>query len=388
MKATMATFEEEMTTLTTPGISQQLPGAVLLSTNSSGSSVYSQCFGTTSLESSKSWPLTTDTFFWIASCTKLLASISALQLVERDLVKLDDPVAPILPELANPDIITGFNSDGSPNIVKAKNPITLRHLITHTSGLAYEFLHPNILAWWKWRGVNPQDFAGDIKKFYSAPLVFEPGTSWTYSPGLDWAGILISRLTKVDQLGDYLKEHIFKPLGISSKDAAFRQSGLGLTAAAINERWAHLTIRLQRNGEANVFKTSYEGKIASFPPIRTFEPMDDMGGGGLLTTPASYIKVLTSILLNDGKLLRPETVDTLFKPAIGDASRATLLEQMVPQVGGRMFTGGLPLPGDTTAEGQQDYHHGKYLPCQPTRNTHSFKPMSSSGRHDVIRPWL
>ena len=84
-------------------------------------------------------PLTADTIFYIASCTKPVTSVAALQLVERGLVALDDPVGDLLPDLADPEVLTGFDAAGEPITRPARSKITLRHLLTHTSGLAYDF---------------------------------------------------------------------------------------------------------------------------------------------------------------------------------------------------------------------------------------------------------
>jgi CubicO group peptidase (beta-lactamase class C family) len=80
---------------------------------------------------------------WIASCTKLLATIAVLQCVEKGLLTLDEPVGRVLPELAEPDLLYGFDeASNKPLIRKAKNKITMRQLLTHSSGLAYEWMHP------------------------------------------------------------------------------------------------------------------------------------------------------------------------------------------------------------------------------------------------------
>ncbi|RMZ82618.1 hypothetical protein DV738_g1696, partial [Chaetothyriales sp. CBS 135597] len=362
----MASFEQHLAALTAPGDNQKLPGVILTAVSSSSSSpaavkeVYHQSFGASSLEPDQARPLTRNTLFWIASCTKLLTSIAVVQLVERGVIGLDDPVEGVVPELKDPDIIVRFSADGQPELTKAKNKITVRQLITHTSGLSYEFIHPKIARWWKWKGVNPLTIKGGIADVFSAPLVFEPGASWSYSPGLDWAGILVARLTGHKQLGDYLNQHVFAPLGITAKDAAFRKSDLQLSGPAEwDDRWASLTVRLQPSGEFDPFKPSEDGALAAAPPFMSLESPDDQGGGGLITTPDAYIKVLSSILADDGKLLKPGSVAKLFVPAIGEPQREALLAAMKPETGGRMLSGGLPLPGDSDAleSDKQDYHY-------------------------------
>jgi CubicO group peptidase (beta-lactamase class C family) len=90
-------------------------------------------------------PLTPDTTMWIASNTKLMTAISALQCVERGLLSLDDDISNILEEWKTPGILIGFEDDtGKPIVKEAKNKITLRMLLTHQSGLGYTFVHPQL----------------------------------------------------------------------------------------------------------------------------------------------------------------------------------------------------------------------------------------------------
>lgn len=104
--------------------------------------------------------MTEDTTFWIASCTKLLTTIAAMQCVEKGQLTLDGDVSSILPEWKSPQILTGFDKDtGEPQITQATNKITLRQLLTHSSGLSYDFISPDILKWREWR--NEQVIPGE-----------------------------------------------------------------------------------------------------------------------------------------------------------------------------------------------------------------------------------
>ena len=187
----------------------------------------------------------------------------------------------------------------------------------------------------------------------SAPLLFEPGSKWGYSPGLDWAGLLIARVSGEPSLGAYFKKHIFDPLG--SRTAAFRKSELGLGEDELKERWTWMTAR------------ESDGGIASSDVFRDFEPRDDTGGGGLLTCPEDYIKVLVSLLCNDGKLLKKETVSTMvYEPQlvdgkISEAAGRVLLQVTATMEGSRMITGGYPLPEpehENGVGGEWEYQHG------------------------------
>jgi CubicO group peptidase (beta-lactamase class C family) len=102
-----------------------------------------------------------DTTFWIASCTKLLTTICALQNVEQGKLTLDDDVSGILPEWTSPDILTGWDN-GQPQFKKATKKITLRQLLTHSSGMGYDFLSPELAKWREWRGEGVRPGGGDI----------------------------------------------------------------------------------------------------------------------------------------------------------------------------------------------------------------------------------
>lgn len=114
-----------------------------------GEIVYSNAQGVTSVDSLSAQPVSADTVFWIASCTKLMTTIAALQCIERGLLNLDDgaALAKILPEYGAPEVLSGFEEDGSPRLAPAKNKITMRAMLTHTSGMGYEFLSPKLQKW-------------------------------------------------------------------------------------------------------------------------------------------------------------------------------------------------------------------------------------------------
>ena len=111
----MTSFEDHLNSLTSPtSPTRNLPGVVLLCHNATGQRIYSQTSGTTSLNPNLSRPLTEKSIMWIASCTKLLTSLSVLQLVEAGTVGLDDSIDGILPELASVKVLHGWGQDGAP----------------------------------------------------------------------------------------------------------------------------------------------------------------------------------------------------------------------------------------------------------------------------------
>ncbi len=292
---------------------REIPNAVLLATDKSGKFKYSKAFGKMSLEEGSSGSATTiqvDSPMWIASCTKLITTISAMQCVERGLLELDADVTSHLHELKDPDILTGFDDDGKPQYVKAKNKITLRQLLTHSAGMAYDLFNPTTQKWRKSQGqeISP---GTTIKERYLTPLLYEPGRGWEYSPSIDWAGKLVERATNMP-LQQFMEENIWKPLGI--KDMTF---------------FIHQRDDLKRRMPAMSFRTTPDAEKAVWQKPIEQEPVEDaMGGGQVTAAPTEYIKILHAILKNDGLLLKPETVEDMFKPHLSEESREGLMKTM------------------------------------------------------------
>lgn len=242
-----------------------------------------------------------DAVFWIASCTKLLTSIAALQCMARGQIQLDAPVSQILPELAEPDVLKGFDASSQvPLLSKAVNSITLRHLLTHTSGLGYAFSSP-LLA--QWRELHPiEGPKRDVVNECLMPLTFSPGQPghWQYSVGLDWVGKMIERVNGGMRLGEYMKKYIFDPLYMT--DTTFRP----LQRKDIMDQMCPRVARQEDGGL----------KMDTMEQYPAIDPVDDAGGGGLYSTAADYIKVLESLLRDDGKLLDSASIHLLFQPSI------------------------------------------------------------------------
>ena len=153
--------------------------------------------------------MTADTLFWIASCTKAVTSVAALQLVERGLVSLDEPVSRWLPALARPRVLQGFDDQGRPVTAPAARPITLRHLLTHTSGLSYDFSSDALT---RYLQVTGTALNGPAEP--RIPLLCQPGERWVYGIGIDWAAHLIARVSG-QPFDAYLADHVLRPLGMT-----------------------------------------------------------------------------------------------------------------------------------------------------------------------------
>ena len=132
------------------------------------------------------------------------------------------------------------------------------------------------------------------------PLLFEPGEGWTYSCGIDWAGKMVERVNGGMRLQDFMKQTIWNPLGI--QDMTFKLD----ENDSVKNHMVGLSLR----------RVQTDGKLTATPPMRKPNPKDDLGGGGLYTSPKEYIKVLMAILRNDGTLLKPETVEKMFTPQL------------------------------------------------------------------------
>ncbi len=287
-----------------------LPGAVALLTDRNGVT-YSRAFGLA--DATTGAPMAEDTVFQIASMTKALTSVGALQLVEQGRLSLDDDIGKVLPDLANPQVLTGFGADGQPQLRPATRPITLRHLLTHTAGLGYFFIHPEVLQYYAATGMPVPGSLASIRM----PLMFDPGDQWEYSVATDWVGQAIEAVTG-QRLGDYLTEHVLQPLGMNA--TAFRD--------ALPEGAAQVHARLPEGGFA--LSPAYLGG-GEF----------QMGGGGLASTAKDYARfvrmVLNGGMLDGAQVLRPETV--------AEMSR----EQVAPLRAGAMGTAmpALAQPYDT-----------------------------------------
>jgi methyl acetate hydrolase len=230
-------------------------------------------------------PMTTDTLFWIASCTKALTSVAALQLVEDGLIGLDDPVGRWLPQLAAPKVLKGFDADEKPILEPATQPITLRRLLTHTSGFAYPFCCDLLARYQAFAGQSdPRGEPAD------AVLVFEPGQGWQYGIGIDWADKLIAAVTG-ESFDAYMRRRIFDPLGMDD-------SGFFLSDD-------------QRGRLASMHARTPDGGLTPIPFGMPPTPYFGMGGGGLYSNPGQYLRFLDSMLGRAPQLLNAPHISAL-----------------------------------------------------------------------------
>ena len=193
-----------------------VPGVVAMATTRAAP-VYQGAFGRRALPDGAA--MTADTVFWIASMTKAITSTAAMQLVEQGRLALDTPVAVVLPELASPQVLEGFDAAGEPRLRPARRAITLRHLIIHTAGFCYDIWNPDIGRYMESRGIPGVISCENLA--LTTPLAVDPGERWDYGINIDWVGKAVERVSG-QSLGDYFAEHLFGPIGMI--DTGFRLS--------------------------------------------------------------------------------------------------------------------------------------------------------------------
>src|ERR1700761_7041914 len=177
--------------------------------------IYQGAFGKRDL--SKDDAMTPDSVFWIASMTKAITSAAGMQLVEQGKLSLDEPIGKVLPDLDAPQVLEGFDANGEPKLRPAKNPITLRHLMTHTAGFAYNMWNGDMVRYLERTGLPAVTTCkNDALK---TPLMSDPGTRWEYGTNIDFVGKAVEAASG-KRLDAYLRDHLFTPLGMS--DTGFK----------------------------------------------------------------------------------------------------------------------------------------------------------------------
>lgn len=200
---------------------------------------------------------------------------------------------------------------------------TTSHLLTHSARLTYEAYSPLIIRYRKQRN-EPIGQDHTVPVFGGAPLLYEPGTKWLYSPSLDWAGKLVERLTG-DTLEKYMKKNIWEPLGITDITSWPDAN------ASMRARKADMTIR------------DAEGVLVhDGGPQLTYGAEDCFGGHGASASTHENFKILQSILRDDGKLLQKETTAVMFEPQPPEESREAMKELWSVPAAMKMFVGEFP----------------------------------------------
>jgi methyl acetate hydrolase len=272
----------------------EVPGVVALAATDRGI-LYEGVFGRRRVPDGTA--MTRDTVFRVASMVKLITSVAALQLVEQNKLALDAPVPDIDPAVGSPRVLDGFDAKGLPLLRPPRQPITLRHLLTHTSGFAYRL--------WDAKAVR---YAASIDKLPPAhrkeapptALMFDPGERWQYGPSIDWVGRIVESVSGVS-LDVYFRKHIFELLGMTD------------TAFVISPQ--------QREREASVHRRGSAGSLTAEPMEQPSSRRSFSGGGGIYSSAPDYLRLIRALLqggaLDGIRILRPETVALMGQNQIG-----------------------------------------------------------------------
>jgi methyl acetate hydrolase len=274
---------------------KDVPGVVALVTDRQRV-LYQGAFGVADVATGR--PVAADALFRIASMTKPVTSVALMQLVEQGRIGLDDPVEKYLPELKGLQVLASFDpASGAYTLRPPARPPTVKHFLTHTSGLAYPFTSAI------WRDLKPRP--GDNFPF-GGPLLFDPGERWHYSTSTDVCGKLVEAVSG-QKLEDYFRAHIFAPLKM--EDTSYNVP---------EAKGPRLVAQQQRGGER------MDGAIELQKPQLGLTIASPIGGGGLASTAEDYGRFMR-MLLNGGELdgarvLKAETVALMGQNHIGAVS--------------------------------------------------------------------
>ncbi|WP_421994312.1 serine hydrolase domain-containing protein [Roseococcus sp.] len=278
---------------------RRVPGVVALAATRDGT-VFEGAYGVRGLADPS--PMTADTVFALASMTKAVTSVAAMQLVEAGRIRLDDPASVVLPEMADPQVLEGFDTAGQPILRPARGAVTLRHLLTHTAGYGYDSWDPAIDRYMEVAGLSRTR-----RSARGLPLLFDPGTAWRYGINTDLVGQVVEAVSGLT-LGEYFRERILGPLGMTD------------TGFAVPAGWrSRLAGRHQRGTDGTLAPTPFD------PPET---PEVEGGGGGLFGTGPDYLRFARMLLqggtLDGVRILAPETVAEMGRNQVGGIEVAPL----------------------------------------------------------------
>ncbi|MFN8224768.1 MAG: serine hydrolase domain-containing protein [Gaiellales bacterium] len=292
MNVPIAELDNLFTTATGTG---GVPGVIAALADRDGTR-YMRSFGTVDVRTGA--PMPDDAVLRIASLSKAVAAIAALQLIEQGRLALDTPVGEILPAFDDVKVLEGFDGDRPLLHPPAIRP-TVRHLMTHTSGLTYDAFNADLLRYAEVTGV-PMPVTGQLIAFGS-PMVCEPGSRFAYGMSTDWTGRVIEAVSGLS-LEEYFRRHISDPLGITD-----------LTFSPTAEQW-------RRVAPVHLIAADGSAQVIDFelPTEREFDP----AGHGLYATAGDYLKIQRLLLrggeLDGARLLQERTVREMFTNQIGE----------------------------------------------------------------------
>jgi CubicO group peptidase (beta-lactamase class C family) len=225
-------------------------------------------------------PLRPDAIFRIASMTKPITGVAMMQLYEKGLWKLDDPVAKHIPEFA------GLKVKTAGGLVEQVRPMTMAQLMSHTAGFGVSALYEK-------EGLRDSDLQGMVDRLAKLPLASQPGTDWAYGPVVDLQGYVVQKLSGLD-LAQYMQRHIFDPLKM------------------VDTQFWVAPAKAGRVVPIHTYDPAGAIVVGPDPSVRTEKPRFLAGGGGLFSTAEDYFRfcqaLLNGGLLDGARILKPETV--------------------------------------------------------------------------------
>jgi methyl acetate hydrolase len=286
-----------------------VPGVVAMAADDDGV-VYEGAAGERATNASD--PITPDTMLRIASMTKMVTTVAALQLSEQGALDLDAPVDTYRPEFSDLQVLDGFDGD-TPLLRAPAARATVRQLMNHTTGLSYWFWSADIDRYERVTG-TPNILPGTMGAF-SAPLLFDPGSRFEYGINVDWLGLVVEAVSG-ESLDAYFKTHITGPLGMDNTTATMTEA--------------------QRANSTPIHVRGEDGSWVVTDIDWAQEPEFWGGGHFLYSTPRDYLAFQRMLLgggaLGDTRILRPATVQEAFVNQIGELYFPALIETAHPEL--------------------------------------------------------
>jgi methyl acetate hydrolase len=287
-----------------------VPGVVAGAADRDGT-VYEGAFGSLSVEAGGA--VGPDTMFWLASMTKAIVSVVALQLIEQGSLTLDQPVVEILPRFGELQVLDGFDGD-TPRLRPPVGQATVRNLFTHTAGTGYYFINSDLLRYQQLVGV-PDAGAGKLATLYEMPLVADPGTRFEYGMNLDWLGLVVEAVTG-ETLDAVCDRAVFGPLAMP--DTTFTPS---------DEQRARLM---------TVHSRTPDGGLVPTPLAPPADAEYFSAGSGLFGTAGDYLRFLRALLrggeLDGARILSPGSVELAFGDHLQGAPLPEVSRSAVPEL--------------------------------------------------------
>jgi methyl acetate hydrolase len=287
-----------------------VPGVVAAVGNRDGV-LYEGAFGALNVDGDAA--VRPDSMFWLASMTKALVSVAALQLIERHELELEQPVADILPAFSALQVLDGFDGD-TPRLRAPVRQATIRQLLTHTAGAGYWFANSDLLRYHQLTGI-PDPGTCELAALFEVPLIADPGTRWEYGTNTDWLGLVVQEVSGQD-LATFCAKQVFAPLGM--RDTTFTPT----------EEHASRTMAVHARRP--------DGGLLPTPFALPADPEFYSAGAGASGTGPDYLRFLRALLrggeLDGERVLAPETVQLAFTDHLRGAPMPEVMRSASPEL--------------------------------------------------------